>query len=246
MKNDSDHYLEVRKLISLPWKFLNRLRARGVRDTTKRTARYIKDLYLFLIEKYFDFRYRADTSGIIAGAEGLQIQSEHRDNSTGYEGIQPRIFQNLLKHLPIDYRNYVFIDFGSGKGRALMMAAERQFKHVIGIEFSPLLHEAAQRNIDHFRKRMPHASGIELIYGDAAQTDIPEGDLVCFFYNPFDACVMEKVILNLAHAHKQRGQNIFIAYRNPVCADLLERFDFLSLIYATHSYHIYQSSSKTP
>jgi tRNA1(Val) A37 N6-methylase TrmN6 len=42
-----------------------------------------------------------------------------------------------------DLRDYTFIDFGSGKGRALLMAADLQFKSLIGIELRKELHDKA-------------------------------------------------------------------------------------------------------
>ncbi len=44
-------------------------------------------------------------------------------------------------------QDFTFIDLGSGKGRVLLMASEYPFQKIIGVEFMPELHRAAQKNI---------------------------------------------------------------------------------------------------
>ena len=54
--------------------------------------------------------------------------------------IEPARFRKVLASLQIAFHDYTFIDFGSGKGRALLLASEFPFKRIIGLEFSPELH----------------------------------------------------------------------------------------------------------
>jgi SAM-dependent methyltransferase len=197
------------------------------------------------LEKEFDVRYDTETSGIIDGAVALNVASEHGLNATGYQGIQIPVFRRILRDLPIDPAGYAFMDFGSGKGRALMMAAEHGFKRVIGIEFSTKLHNTAQRNIENFRMRSPSASEIVLECGDAAVAEIPQENLVCFLYNPFDCKVMRKVLTNFEEAHRRNKLHMVIVYRNPVCAHLLDNAAFLSIARVARTYHIYETAAAT-
>jgi predicted RNA methylase len=41
-----------------------------------------------------------------------------------------------------------FVDIGSGKGRALIIAAEYAFKRIIGVEYSPSLATICRRNLE--------------------------------------------------------------------------------------------------
>ena len=56
-------------------------------------------------------------------------------------------FGSVIDGLSIDYSRYVFIDIGSGMGRALLMASEFPFKQLVGIELSPTFHQIAQQNV---------------------------------------------------------------------------------------------------
>lgn len=50
------------------------------------------------------------------------------------------VLRQILDRLPLDFEEYTFIDLGSGKGRALLIASEYPFRAVVGVELSPKLH----------------------------------------------------------------------------------------------------------
>ena len=58
-------------------------------------------------------------------------------------------FRLLLRDLPRDVSEYTFVDFGSGNGRVLILAAQQSFKATLGVEFSPELHRMATENLAH-------------------------------------------------------------------------------------------------
>lgn len=53
-----------------------------------------------------------------------------------------------MRRLPMRPKDFVFIDYGCGKGRALFIAAEHSFKAAIGIEYASDLASIAKRNIE--------------------------------------------------------------------------------------------------
>src|SRR5579885_628231 len=57
-----------------------------------------------------------------------------------YQPTEPTLFHEMLGALAIDFRQFTFVDSGSGKGRALLMAADYPFQRVIGVEVHPRLH----------------------------------------------------------------------------------------------------------
>jgi hypothetical protein len=66
----------------------------------------------------------------------------------------------LYRHVPLPPRGGVFIDLGSGTGRAVMGAAMlHKFYRVAGVEILPSLHEAALFALGEYRTRMRIASG---------------------------------------------------------------------------------------
>ena len=107
--------------------------------------------------------------------------------------IPPR-FRKTICSLDIRFEDFVFIDYGSGKGRALLLASEFPFKRIIGVEFSETLHEIARANIATYKSSTQRCRSIESVWMDAAEYDLPDDPLVLYFYNPFLEPLMQDVV----------------------------------------------------
>jgi SAM-dependent methyltransferase len=223
--------------------FMKHLRTHGVRRTLRDTLEYANDRRLDWIDASFDRRYGTDTGGIIDDMGELRVETDNRAHARGYQGIQVpvfrRIFGDMTRNVDVDPREFTFVDFGSGKGRAVMMAAERGFAAVHGVELSPKLHEVAEKNVALFRARNAAASPITLRCEDATALAIPSGPLVCFFYNPFDGHVMTRVLDNIVAAYRRAPRRLVIAYRNPESASVFDAHPFLRLASASSVYRLY-------
>lgn len=122
--------------------------------------------------------------------------------------------------LGIDCARTTFIDYGCGKGRALLEAARFPFARVIGVEFAPELVEIATRNRDIMQARGALAAPVELVCMDAGQYLPPvDGDLLCYFYDPFDDVVMAPVADRLTAL----TQAVTILYLEPNCVGQFRR-----------------------
>jgi hypothetical protein len=91
----------------------------------------------------FDRQYGVDTDGEFEGwtyLSDLDIPSPNWIDCNDYLGIDPTRFKQVMAGLEIAFENFTFIDFGSGKGRALLLASEFPFRGIIGLEFAPELH----------------------------------------------------------------------------------------------------------
>lgn len=93
-------------------------------------------------------------------------------------------------------REDVFVDFGAGMGRAVVVAACRPFKAVIGIELAPQLAEKARENVRRARMRFV-CKQVEILTCDAASYQIPSEATVLHFYNPFMGETLHKVATNI-------------------------------------------------
>lgn len=83
----------------------------------------------------------------------LDMRSEGDDIGTEepmYLPTSTLAFQSIMRNLPTDVSEYVFVDFGSGKGRTLLLAAEFNFKRIIGVEFARELHDTAVKNVKNY------------------------------------------------------------------------------------------------
>ncbi len=122
--------------------------------------------------------------------------------------------------LDVDFANAIFIDFGCGKGRALLEAARFPFARAIGVEFSPELVEIAGRNRAIMAAKGALAAPVEVVCLDAGQYAPPEDvALVCYFYDPFDDAVMAPVADRLSALR----QPVSIIYLEPNCVGQFRR-----------------------
>jgi SAM-dependent methyltransferase len=163
------------------------------------------------IARAFDIRYCTNTAGVIQLAD-LKITSENRDKGNQYQPMEPDIFGELMRHLlpHISLGKFTFVDFGSGKGRALFLAAEYPFKHIIGVEFSSALHAVAQRNIMSYRNSSQRCHDIQSVLADASIYDLPLEPLVLFFFNPFSSDVMRNVLAKLTRSLRTQPRPAFL------------------------------------
>ena len=132
---------------------------------------------------------------------------------------------------PID--NYTFIDFGAGKGRAMLVASELPFHQVIGIELNPVLADTAQLNLDHWLAT--HAADataspiapIRLYEQDALTFDLPRTPTLAFLFHPFEAPVLKLLLRRIeARFAKSPGSPpaaFDLLYVNAECRAVLDR-----------------------
>lgn len=110
-----------------------------------------------------------------------------------YEPTPPTLVDALLDAVP-DPERRVFLDLGSGKGRAVLLASRRPFRAAIGIEHRPRLHTAALRNLAAFAARDGPACPVHLLCADVAEQPLPDGPLAVFLFNPFGPDVLRRVL----------------------------------------------------
>ena len=221
---------------------VKQVRTRGIRGTVAYAAEIVGDRCTDWIDASFDRRYDTDTGGIIDDMAALEVGADRSDSARGYQGIQILVFRRILKdlrNLGFDPGGFTFVDFGSGKARAVMMAAEKGFAASHGVELSPVLHAVAERNVARFRAKNVTAGPISLRCQDATVFDIPPGDLVAFFYNPFDAEILARVLANLDDACRRSPRRLIIVYRNPRHADAFAAHPHLRCVHMSPDYQIY-------
>jgi hypothetical protein len=100
--------------------------------------------------KRFDRKYRVDTAGII-DLHQFKLDAASARFGYRYGGITQQAFDELLGHLDVHHENFTFVDFGSGKGAALLHASNYPFKKIIGVEFAKELHLIALANFKTYR-----------------------------------------------------------------------------------------------
>ncbi len=167
----------------------------------------------------FDGKWGVDTGGIILPDKG-EVIGPNWVYGTRYQGIEPGSLEGLLRELHVRYQDYTFIDFGSGKGRAILVASRFPFKRIIGVEYCPKLNGIARDNLLQFPDAEKKCTDIELSCTDAATYPIPEEDLIIFLFNPFSDAIMKELIGNVRDSLERFPRNVFVLYANPVHGEL--------------------------
>ena len=137
----------------------------------------------------------------------------------------------VLRQLGPDVDSSTFIDFGSGRGRVLLLASELGFRKVIGVEFNAHLHQTASANIRAFRGRR-RCVDVTSVQGRAEEFALPPGDLVLYFFHAFGPSILERVLtraVNSYREHPRRIRLVFFRYSHPEVVESFSEFRRLPL-----------------
>lgn len=186
-------------------------------------------------DREFDRQYGVDTAGFVP-LDHLGFGSDSKDHGFAYDPIEPEKFNRTVGSVPLKHEDYVFIDFGSGKGKALLLASELPFKKVIGVEFSPELHHIAEQNVRAFRSVNQKCKDVEPVCADAATYPLPPVPTVVYFFNPFGAEVMARVIENVRRSYREHPRELVVIYVTPVVQELWDRADFVEKVSSQKGY----------
>jgi len=172
------------------------------------TFRYI------ISDLLFDRRYQIDTINT-ERLDNLDIDSPNKSSGTYYEGVNAYVFQKVFSGLQVDLSQSCFVDFGSGKGKAMCLAAEMGYKKIIGIEFSFDLVETCKKNLEIFRSKSASKSEFEIIHMDATEYSLPPDANVLSFFNPFNEAVTDKVIEKILESYTKTPRTIWVVHLYP-------------------------------
>lgn len=147
----------------------------------------------------YDWDYRVDTTSATVGWRERLLGQFH----SPYQPTEPALFREMMAALEIDFQEFTFIDIGSGKGRALQMAADHPFRRILGIELLPALDRVAQENLRAYKSDSQLCFALEAVCGDAREFVFPAGPLVVYLFNPLTETGIEDVVTNLVQSLRQ-------------------------------------------
>jgi 16S rRNA G966 N2-methylase RsmD len=152
----------------------------------------------------------------------LTLTGDYKEHGTALVSTSKDFFKRVMCDLEEivskDIKKEVFLDYGSGKGGAIIHARYAGFKKSIGIEFAKELHDKAVSNI----KKLG-LNNVESYYQDATEYLPPLDVSLIYLFNPFDEVVMEKVSKNILSQKDKYQNEVYIVYGNPSC-DVLDRY----------------------
>lgn len=188
--------------------------ANGPRETAKIVWKNILRNYGQLQNRHFDHKHKVDTGGRIEVAD-LNTNSASATHAVRYEPTTLRTFHGIMRNLPADLRDFTFVDFGSGKGWAMMLASRYRFRRIVGIEYAACLHAIARQNLLSFRDQRQKCFDLEAVHGDATEFAIPATPCVFYFYQPFAGEVMARVLGIIERSLAARPRESYLVFLHP-------------------------------
>lgn len=238
---------------SLPRAFFRMLgdsvRYRGVVKTARYVGSELWEMTLDMLperkrSRFGDIDYDCDF-GVDTTWARLPLRVRLRELTTErlYQPTDPDEFRDLMAKVMIDFADFVFVDLGSGKGRALLMASEYPFREIIGVEIQAELNAIAEQNIERFHPEHQKCTNIRTICGDARDYEFPAEPLLLYLFNPFPEYVFERVLSNLKRSLEEHPRPAFVVYNTPLAKGPIETVSFLQKLREADRYQIYRARS---
>jgi SAM-dependent methyltransferase len=167
----------------------------------------------------FDVEHGVETDGLIAGHD-LAVGHANDRFIAGYAAIPPSRFRGEMERWVTSgpahaVGEYTFIDLGCGKGRAVLLASEMEFREVVGVELNAGLAEIARANAKVWAEGGRARSPIRIVCGDALEMAWPEGPCLVYMYNPFGEQVMRRLAGGMQSRFGGRPGDLEIVYHKP-------------------------------
>lgn len=160
-------------------------------------------------DSIFDRQHGTDTAAVF----GVRFDDPPAPGQVVRSGpTHPAVMRNIIAHLGAEPRDLTFVDFGSGKGRALLCAANFPFKRIIGVEWSTDLCAIARRNVEIFRSRNPKAPQIEVDCQNVLEYEMPSGPVVVYIFNPFGPKLTRQVLEKIGRRLRAVPDTCLIVY----------------------------------
>lgn len=118
------------------------------------------------------------------------------EDATLYLPSRARAFRALLHATAPGFKGG-FVDYGCGKGRTLILAAEAGFEKIKGIELVP---EWAALAADNIKKLKYPSASFEIICRDARFFQPCAEDTYLYFYDPFSEAILQDCLRRIQHS----------------------------------------------
>lgn len=166
-----------------------------------------------LADFLFDRWYGLDTSRRV-GLDALTVSSSGKSHAQPYQPTGILAFRSIVRATAIP-RATGFVDYGCGKGRVLIMAAEAGFEPIVGIELAPELSATCRENLRRYLARKRGGPRIEVLDTDAALYQPDSGARVFYFFCPFDEPVMRACVERIAESLRRFPREAWLIYHLP-------------------------------
>ncbi len=189
----------------------------------------------------YDWEHRVNTTGGAVSARDRLLGMFHSPYQPTEAALFHEMMEALAKQEGFDFRDFAFIDLGSGKGRALLMASDYAFRRIVGVELLPALHGVARDNLSKYSSQAQKCFTLEAICMDATEFAFPLEPFVLFLFNPLPEFGLRKVVENLRASLREHPRKIYVVYHNPELGFVFNECDAMEKVGGTDQYAIYGS-----
>lgn len=184
----------------------------------------------------FDFDHNVNTTW---SNVGLRTRIREIFSGEPYQPIEADQFHEMIRALNIDPAHFTFIDLGSGKGRALLLASEYPFRRIIGVEILPELHAIAQENIRKYTNPTQRCFNLESVCADARDYTLPNEPTLLYLFNPFFEPVLKDVLACIGNSLRAKPRDFLLLYANPLSEHVVASANSFNKVSGTHQYSIF-------
>ncbi len=174
-------------------------------------------------DKSFDSKYGTDTTGLISSRQLAINDPTSRANAIVYLPAPEGVTRCMLEALDLNYPEFTFVDYGSGKGRILLVAAMFPFQKIVGVEISRALYDISRNNIRLYRNPRQKCFRIEVQHINALNFIPPAEPTVFHFYHPFLPEILRPVLKRIHNSLEDCPRKIYILY--------LYHLDFVAAVF---------------
>ena len=208
----------------------------------------------------YDWEQRVNTTSATVSWQARLLGIFH----SPYQPTDPTLFREMMAELTRDsrefnFREFTFIDIGSGKGRTLLLASEYPFRKIVGVELIPELHRAAEENVAAYRSKSSPASsdaGVErttpsdapaitTLCLDARHFVFPDSPLLVYLFNPLPEARLREVIRNIETSWQSSPRDIWILYHNAVSERVLAESPLIVKVAEKPEYSVFRTKPTT-
>jgi len=226
-------------------KLIKVLRREGLAETIRRASAELRRRFRQppVYEAEWDAQHGVETARFV-WLDTVKVVGNNDVYGTHYQPIRSDLFHNMIGSLPLAHEQFTFVDIGSGKGRALMLAQAYPFKEIVGVEFSENLCAVARQNFVHYCGPVV-CHHISCVCLDAVEYEFPRGAFILYLYNPFEAPVLTRVLANLQKDLCHDPREVWVAYYFPRERQCFENQNFLTRVQGCEAFEIYHHGEPT-
>ena len=146
----------------------------------------------------------------------LQIRTCGRDETNAdayrhpYEPTPYRVLERLEKSGLFGEEDVV-LDYGCGKGRVGFFLSYRTKARTVGVEYDARIYEDALEN----RRTALSGGKPDFVLTGAEEYEVPGDVNRCYFFNPFSAEILRKVMARICESWYQSPREIFLFFYYP-------------------------------